>query len=235
MEKHYQEAVVSVKGVSKWYQQGALKTTALDHVSLDVERGAFLALCGPSGSGKTTLLNVMGALDTPSTGQIFIAGHPLHDLSKKELALLRRDRIGFVFQAFNLIPVYTALENAAFTLSLRKVPRHECLDRARQALKDVGLEGMEKRFPRELSGGQQQRVAVARAVAGEPDLILADEPTASLDSKTAYALLDMMQGLNQKKQVTFVFSTHDERIMNRATSTVWLKDGTFSTEPKDEP
>ncbi len=226
-----EHTIVAVENVFKEYGKGPAAAIALAGVSLAINSGSFLALCGPSGSGKTTLLNLIGALDAPTSGSVTVSGQNLTNLSRSALAQLRRDQIGFVFQAYNLIPVYTAFENAAFTLGLQKLPKEERRARAMQALADVGLAGLEHRLPKELSGGQQQRVAVARAVAARPAVILADEPTANLDSKTANALIDMMQGLNQEKGMTFVFSTHDLRIVKRASHTVWMQDGQIVQEP----
>jgi putative ABC transport system ATP-binding protein len=211
--------------VSKAYGKGPGAVTALDRVSFEITAGDFLALSGPSGSGKTTLLNIVGALDLPSAGRVELEGVRLESLNKTALSLLRRDRLGFVFQSYNLIPVMTAYENAEFTLSMQKVPREERKKRVMQALSDVGLTGLENRLPSQLSGGQQQRVAIARAIAPQPALVLADEPTANLDSKTATSLLDLMTRLNKEKGVTFVFSTHDQRIMERAQRIIKMVDG----------
>lgn len=218
------DPVVQLVELSKSYGVGAVGVKALDAVSLTVAKGEFLALSGPSGSGKTTLLNLIGGLDAPTSGKVVVEGHVLGELGATAVARLRRDRLGFVFQAHNLIPILTALENAAFVLELQKRPKDECLSRARDALARVGLSGMEYRRPHELSGGQQQRVAIARAIAPEPALVLADEPTASLDSQTATSLIELMEGLN-RGGVTFVFSTHDQRIMDRAHRLVPLRDG----------
>lgn len=220
-----QDGIVKLSKVGKGYGEGAGRVEALRDVSLSVAAGEFLALCGPSGSGKTTLLNLIGALDTPTSGTIEVEGCSLGALSRRELARLRRDRIGFVFQAHNLIPILTAFENAEFTLALQKLPRRERRERALAALSSVGLAGLEDRLPGELSGGQQQRVAIARAIAPGPAIVLADEPTASLDSRSATALLELMQALNERSGVTFIFSTHDSRVMERARRIVPLVDG----------
>ncbi len=217
--------VVQLQGLAKSYGKGAAHVTALHAVSLEVGRGEFVALSGPSGSGKTTLLNLIGGLDEPTQGTVAIEGLVLGTLGPLGIARIRRDRIGFVFQAHNLIPILTAYENAVFVLELQKRPPAECREKAMAALARVGLAGLERRYPHELSGGQQQRVAIARAIAPEPALVLADEPTASLDSATATALVDLMAELNEKAGVTFVFSTHDPRIMDRARRVVPLKDG----------
>ena len=182
-------------------------------------------MAGPSGSGKTTLLNLIGGLDRPSSGEVYLEGRELSRLADAELSRLRRDRIGFVFQTFNLIPVLTALENAEYVLWLQGHPRKVRQERVRALFKEVGLKGLEHRFPRELSGGQQQRVAIARALAPEPALVLADEPTAHLDSTTGAALLDLLTRLNEERGVTFLFSTHDPAVMRRARRLVQLRDG----------
>lgn len=221
---------VRIENLSKDYGQSlgteqALVVHALRSVTLTIERSAFLAMVGPSGSGKSTLLNLIGGLDRPTQGEIFVENRPLSPMSNAELSLLRRDRIGFVFQNYNLIPVLTAAENAEYVLLLQGVPPAERRERIYSLLKTVGLAGMEKRFPRELSGGQQQRVAIARAIASAPALVLADEPTANVDSKTAESLLDLMENLNQEKGITFLFSTHDAHVMKRAKTLLVLKDG----------
>lgn len=225
--------IVTVENVVKHYKQGTLESTALAGVSLEIHPGAFVAICGPSGSGKTTLLNLIGALDRPTSGTVKIGLQNLGTLSRHDLSVLRRDKIGFVFQSYNLIPVYTAVENAEFTMGLQKIDKKERRQRAMQALADVGLQGLDHRLPRELSGGQQQRVAVARAIASHPEVVLADEPTANLDSKTAHALLDMMQKLNREKNITFVFSTHDNRIIQRANRAIWMQDGKITDKPSE--
>jgi putative ABC transport system ATP-binding protein len=219
------EAVVSIECVKKTYRQGEVDVPALRGVDLEVERGDFLAFAGPSGSGKTTLLNLIGGLAAPSAGSIAIEGRDLSAMSRGERSTMRLQRIGFIFQAYNLIPVLTAYENAEFVLLLQKVDEQERQEKVMAMLEKVGLNGMEKRFPRELSGGQQQRVAIARAIVAEPAIILADEPTANLDSKTAAQLLDTMELLNREKQATFLFSTHDPAVMKRAKRLVYLRDG----------
>jgi len=220
-----QKPIVRLDGVSKIYEQGKVEVKAVDAFSLTVNEGDFATLSGPSGSGKTTILNLIGALDVPSEGRIWLEGHDLTELSRSELSKLRRDRIGFVFQAYNLIPVLTAYENAEFVLALQNVAESERKDRVLAILKEVGLEGLENRRPDELSGGQQQRVAIARAIVSEPAIVLADEPTANVDSATADALLDLMEQLNREKGVTFLFSTHDKRVMDRARRIIHLRDG----------
>jgi putative ABC transport system ATP-binding protein len=198
---------------------------ALRGVDLEFHRGEFAAVAGPSGSGKTTLLNVMSGLDQPTSGTVTVDGQTVNGMSKSEMSRLRLHRIGFVFQAYNLLPVLTAYENAEYVLMMQNVPAAERREKVMRLLAQVGLEGMENRFPRELSGGQQQRVAIARAMASAPALVLADEPTANLDSTTAAELLELMAELNQDKGMTFVFSTHDRSVMRRAQRLVLLKDG----------
>ena len=220
---------VKVSNLKKVYNEKGMPVEALRGVDLSVEKGEFLALVGPSGSGKTTLLNLIGGLDRPTEGNIFIEGREIAGLSSSELAELRLRRIGFVFQEYNLIPVLTAIENVEYVMLLQGMREKERRERALALLKEVGLEGMENRRPRELSGGQQQRVAVARAIVSEPAIILADEPTANLDSNTGAALLELMRGLNERKGITFIFSTHDPMVMERARRIVRLKDGTIVT------
>jgi putative ABC transport system ATP-binding protein len=217
--------IVSLQKVTKDYGEGDALTHALRGVDLMVEAGEFTAMAGPSGSGKSTLLNIIGGLDRPTAGRVEVDGREINTLSKTELSLLRRDRIGFIFQSYNLIPVLTALENAEYVLMLQGIPTAERRERVREALKEVGLEGMENRYPRQLSGGQQQRVAIARAIVSEPALVLADEPTANVDSETGKALLDLMRRLNEEKGVTFFFSTHEEAVMKRARRLLRLRDG----------
>lgn len=202
---------------------------ALRGVDLSVGDREFLALVGPSGSGKTTLLNLIGGLDRPTEGRIFVEEKETTGLSSSELAELRLKRIGFVFQEYNLIQVLSAIENVEYVMLLQGVKERERRERALAILKEVGLEGLENRRPRDLSGGQQQRVAVARAIVSEPAIVLADEPTANLDSATGAALLDLMKELNEKKGVTFIFSTHDPMVMERARRIVRLKDGMIVT------
>ena len=219
------DAIVRMRGVTRVYGTGNAATHALRGVDLDLERGAFAAMAGPSGSGKSTLLNLIGALDRATSGTVEVDGHDLGSLSPAALSRLRRDRIGFVFQSFNLIPVLTALENAEYVLVLQGKPAAERRERVRALLADVGLGGLEHRYPRELSGGQQQRVAIARAIVSEPALVLADEPTANVDSTTGAALLDLMHDLHETKRITFLFSTHDRAVMTRAERLLLLRDG----------
>ena len=219
------ENIVSLQKVTKDYGQGEALTQALRGVDLIVEAGEFTAMAGPSGSGKSTLLNIIGGLDRPTSGRVEVDGREINTLSKTELSLLRRERIGFIFQSYNLIPVLTALENAEYVLMLQGIPTAERRERVREVLKEVGLEGLENRYPRHLSGGQQQRVAIARAIVSQPALVLADEPTANVDSETGKALLDLMRNLNEEKGVTFFFSTHEEAVMKRARRLLQIRDG----------
>ena len=221
---------VQTKDVWKIYPQEPNPVEAVRGVSLEIEAGDFVAMAGPSGSGKTTVLNLLGGLTRPTEGSIEIGGHEITSMPDKALARLRLERIGFVFQAYNLLPVLTAMENAEFTLLLRGVPTDERHERVRVLFDQMGLEGLEDRFPGKLSGGQQQRVAVARAVVGEPALVLADEPTANLDSVASAALLEVMERLNREHGTTFVFSTHDPRVMERARRLITLVDGEISTD-----
>lgn len=224
------ELLLHLDQVSRIYTQGEHLVHALDQVSLEVRKGEFLALAGPSGSGKTTLLNVAAGLDQPTKGKVFFQGSDLGLMSRRGLARLRLSRIGFVFQSHNLVPVLTAEENAEFILLLRGVSGEIRKPKVREILTEVGLQGMENRRPSELSGGQQQRVAVARALAAEPDLILADEPTANLDSRTAQSLLLMLERLNREHGTTFLYSTHDPEVMKRAHRIVTLTDGRISSD-----
>ncbi|MBW1989060.1 MAG: ABC transporter ATP-binding protein [Deltaproteobacteria bacterium] len=223
-------AMVSAQGVWKVYRQGEVTVNALAGVDLSVEKGEFMALAGPSGSGKTTLLNILGGLDNADKGEVTVEGKTLGDMSQGELAAMRLARIGFVFQAYNLIPVLSAEENVEFVMLLQGVPASERRSRARAVLDEVGLSGMYNRRPAQLSGGQQQRVAVARAIVSNPAIVLADEPTANLDSKTGRGLLEIMRKMNTERRVTFIFSTHDSMVMEFARRLVHLKDGRVEKE-----
>jgi len=214
-----------VLGLTKIYRLDGQQTTALNDVSLDIAPGEFTAIAGPSGSGKSTLLHLIGGLDHPTAGEVWLAGERIDRLDHNRLAELRLRSFGFVFQAYNLIPVLSAVENAAFVLELRGVPREERERRARRALADLGIGDLWRRRPNQLSGGQQQRVAVARALAAEPKVILADEPTANLDGTTGIALIDEMKHLNREHGVTFVVATHDPRLLERVNRIVYLEDG----------
>jgi putative ABC transport system ATP-binding protein len=217
--------IVECIEIQKTYQQGQIEVNALKDISLAIEKGEFLAVAGPSGSGKTTLLNLIGGLDVSDAGSIIVNGNAFDQMSQSQLAKLRLHQIGFVFQAYNLIPVLSAAENVEFVMLLQGVPANERHERARTILNDVGLDGKYDRRPSELSGGQQQRVAVARAIVSNPSIVLADEPTANLDSKTGTGLLDMMQQMNTEKNVTFIFSTHDRMVMDYARRLILLHDG----------
>jgi putative ABC transport system ATP-binding protein len=208
---------------------------ALQDVNLTIEKGDFAVLAGPSGSGKTTLLNMIGALDKPSAGKVWLDGHEITDLSRRQTSHIRRDKIGFVFQFYNLIPVLTAYENAEFVLLLQGVDHDTRRKKVMALLKKVGLEGMEKRKPHELSGGQQQRVAIARALASNPAVILADEPTANLDSHTEEGLMDLMEDLNQDIGTTFLFSSHDPDVIKRAKRLIVLRDGEIISDERISP
>ena len=224
--------IVECEGVSKIYTQGKIEVPALKDVSVTVAPGAFMAIAGPSGSGKTTLLNLIGSLDSADAGRIIVDGNAYADMSASQLADLRLHKIGFIFQAYNLIPVLSAAENVEYVMLLQGVPARERRDRSRAILDEVGLEGKYGRRPSELSGGQQQRVAVARAIVSNPSLVLADEPTANLDSKTGRGLLEIMKEMNARRNVTFIFSTHDRMVMNYATRLLRLKDGRVTDDQK---
>ena len=217
--------IVECVDIKKTYHQGQVAVEALRGVSLTIDEGGFVALAGPSGSGKTTMLNMIGGLDSPDSGSVVVDKHDFSQMNQSELASLRLHRVGFVFQAYNLIPVLSALENVEFVMLLQGVPRAERRQRAKAILGDVGLEGMYDRRPARLSGGQQQRVAVARAIVSNPAIVLADEPTANLDSRTGHGLLNIMERMNEKKNVTFVFSTHDRMVMDHARRLILLRDG----------
>jgi putative ABC transport system ATP-binding protein len=217
--------VLEARAVTKIYQTRGVETQALCGVDLRVDAGEFTALAGPSGSGKTTLLNMFGALDVPTSGHVLLEGEDLASHDASELARLRLEKLGFVFQAFNLIPVLSARENVEFVMELQGVSERERRERALAMLKEVGLEGLADKRPLEMSGGQQQRVAVARAIVSGPRVVLADEPTANLDSKTAENLLDLMLEMNQEHGITFLFSTHDPMVISKARRRVRLHDG----------
>ena len=225
-------AAARTDGVWKVFEQEAESVQAVRDVSLTIERGEFTALAGPSGSGKTTLLNLIGGLTRPTQGRVWVAGREVSRMSNRELARLRLEEVGFVFQAYNLLPVLTALENAEFPMLLQGVDAEERQARVRELFARTGMEGLEDRRPGKLSGGQQQRVAVVRAVASRPALVLADEPTANLDSVTSDALLDVMGELNRDLGVTFVFATHDSRVMERSRRLVRMVDGTVRDDER---
>ena len=209
----------------KTYRQGDQDIKALDHVSIDITQGDFVCLSAPSGGGKTTLLNAIGGLDIPDSGEVWVAGQRIDQLSKGDLAQIRLQQIGFVFQAYNLIPVLTARENVEFVMQVQGVHANQRREKSMAILEEVGLKGLEDRRPAEMSGGQQQRVAVARAIVSRPALVLADEPTANLDSKTSDELMQLFVELNQNHNTTFVIATHDQRVMSYARRLIRMLDG----------
>jgi putative ABC transport system ATP-binding protein len=222
--------IVVCRGLTKRYRLGAVEVPALNGIDLDVAGGEFATLTGPSGSGKTTLLNMIGGLDRPTGGSVAVAGVSLAELDKDALAALRLHRIGFVFQAYNLVPVLSAIENVELVLRLMHLAADDRRRRARAALADVGLEGLEDRRPAYLSGGQQQRVAIARALVSRPAIVLADEPTANLDSKTAEDLLALMARLNASSGITFLIGTHDARVMAHTRRNIEMTDGRITAD-----
>ncbi len=224
--------VIRTKNVTKVYNEDKVPVHALNGVDLEIEEGEFTAIVGPSGSGKTTLLNIIGGLDEPTEGAVEIGGQVITDLSGNALIDFRRDRIGFVFQAYNLIPVLTARENVEFVMLLQGRPLAERRARVHHLMEEVGLLDKLDKRPAELSGGQQQRVAVARALAPKPAFILADEPTANLDSHSTANLLDLMAELNRLEQTTFIFSTHDQRVIDRARRVITLVDGRIDRDER---
>lgn len=228
-------ALLELKKVKKIYQQGKIEVPALRGIDLTVEQGEFTTIFGPSGSGKTTLLNMIGCLDTPTEGEIRLNDKKVSDLSRKELAMTRRYNIGFVFQSYNLIPVLTAYENVEFAIRLTDhTSESQMKEKVLKMLAEVGLKGLETRRPNELSGGEKQRVAIARALVKKPKLILADEPTANLDSKTADDVVDIMRKMNKELGTTFIFSTHDPAVMKHANRFINLKDGMISADKRRE-
>lgn len=222
--------IIVTQGVTKYYRENGVEVPAVQGVDLTFNHGEFTAIVGPSGSGKTTFLNIISGLDSPSSGMVMLNGQSISDMKGRELSDIRRDHIGFIFQSYNLIPVLTVEENIEYIMMLQGVPKAERHERVMAILEEVKLADFAGRLPVKLSGGQQQRVAIARAMVSKPDLILADEPTANLDSKTGAELLDMMRTLNQKTQMTFLFSTHDPMIMERATRVITLKDGKVESD-----
>lgn len=211
--------------ISRIFKQGDLEVVGLDKVSIEIEQGEFVCLVAPSGGGKTTLLNAIGGLDRPDAGEIWVAGQRIDKLGKSALAEMRLNNIGFVFQAYNLIPVLTARENVEFVMQVQGIPAEERRRKSEAILAEVGLEGLEDRRPAKMSGGQQQRVAVARAIVSEPAMVLADEPTANLDSHTAEQLMELFVSLNKKHNTTFIIATHDQRVMAYARRIVRMLDG----------
>lgn len=224
--------VITVKGVTKVYNPDTIPVHALRGVDLEIGQGEFTALVGPSGSGKTTLLNTIGGLDEATTGSVIINNQDIATLSDADMIEFRKQNIGFVFQAYNLIPVLTAKENVEFVMLLQGKSQEERDSRVQELLKAVGLEEQIDRRPAQLSGGQQQRVAVARALASKPMFVLADEPTANLDSKSTADLLDIMSKLNKEENITFLFSTHDQRVIDRARRIVTLEDGVIISDER---
>lgn len=223
--------IIKTTNLCRSFGSGEVEVRALSNINLSIEKGEFTAIIGPSGSGKSTLLHLIGGLDTPTSGEIALSGVNISEMSSRYLSDFRRDHIGFIFQAYNLIPVLSAEENIEYILLLQGVSAKKRKESVKEMLNVVGLEGLADRRPSQLSGGQQQRVAVARAMASRPDIILADEPTANLDSKTGTELLEVMKNLNSQYDMTFVFSTHDEKIMRIASRLVRLRDGEIE---KDE-
>ena len=225
-------SVISTHNLSRYFGKKETLVKALDDVSIEIEPGEFTAIIGPSGSGKSTLLQLIGGLDHPTKGEIVLDGKSMGNMTGTELSDFRRDHIGFIFQSYNLIPVLSAEENIEYIMLLQGVSEAERKKRVNTILSEVGLEGLAHRRPSQLSGGQQQRVAVARAMVSKPSLILADEPTANLDTHTGAALLDMMKELNEKENMTFIFSTHDPKIMERAKRIITLEDGKIVSDER---
>jgi len=219
------KTVIQTKELFKTYTETEVEVKAVNGVDLSFNEGEFVAIVGPSGCGKTTLLNLLGGLDVPTSGSVIINGTDISTLSSRQMIDFRMNNIGFVFQAYNLIPVLTARENAEFIMHLQNKSKAERIARITELFKAIGIEGKEDIRPSRLSGGQQQRVAVARALASKPKFILADEPTANLDSKATAELLDIMRKLNEEENITFIFATHDQRVIDRAKRVVYLEDG----------
>ncbi|MDN5203921.1 ABC transporter ATP-binding protein [Fulvivirgaceae bacterium BMA10] len=235
MDSHnHENCVIHTEDLTKIYDGGAFPVRAVNDVHLHIEKGEFTTLVGPSGSGKTTLLNLIGGLDQPTQGKVWVKDVDISTLSKSQLIDFRLHNIGFVFQAYNLIPVLTARENIEFVMLLQKRSKAERKKRVFQLLREIGMEDKINHRPAQLSGGQQQRVAVARALASKPQFVLADEPTANLDSKTAKNLLDTMVKLNEEEHITFIFSTHDQRVMDRARRVITLVDGAIASDELKE-
>ncbi len=225
-------SLITIKGITKTYNPKKIPVHALRGIDLTIEEGEFTAIVGPSGSGKTTLLNIIGGLDRQTKGEILVDNVNISDLSDNKLIDFRKNKIGFVFQSYNLIPVFTAAENIGFIMLLQKKSKDEISKRVIELLKSVGIEEQKDKRPNQMSGGQQQRVAVARALASKPKFVLADEPTANLDSKSTSDLLDIMENLNRNEEITFVFSTHDQRVIDRAHRVVTIEDGKVISDVK---
>ena len=230
MEQNQNTTVIVTEDVTRVYEPDGIPINALNGIDLTIKSGEFTALVGPSGSGKTTFLNIISGLDSPTEGKVLLAGKVLSEMSGNELSDFRRDNIGFIFQAYNLIPVLTVEENVEYIMLLARVPKSERHDRVTAMLEAVGLKDVEDRLPTQLSGGQQQRVAIARAMVSGPAIILADEPTANLDSKTGADLLEMMRQLNLETGMTFIFSTHDQMVMESARRLITLRDGKVDSD-----
>ena len=222
--------LLHIENVKKTYHLGEVPVEALKGVSLNIDRGEFIAICGPSGSGKSTLLNIIGTIDAPTSGGVLYNDQDVLKMSDDAQTVMRNSTIGFIFQTFNLVPVLSALENVMLPLHFAKAEKNHAKERATEHLKAVGLEKFLHHRPNKLSGGQRQRVAIARALAHNPSLIIADEPTANLDSANAQQILDVMRDMNEKQQITFIFSTHDPRLINHARRTVWLEDGQITSD-----
>lgn len=227
--------VVEINGVHKSYHDTEVEVRAINGITLSFDKGDFAVIVGPSGSGKTTLLNLLGGLDQPTGGEILVAGHRLSELRPSELIDFRMEHVGFVFQSYNLIPVLTASENVGFIMNLQKWPKEKRIARTGELLESVGLADRAGSRPSQLSGGQQQRIAVARALATHPEFVLADEPTANLDTKSAESLLDIMEKLNREEEMTFIFSTHDARVVKRARRVITLEDGRVVSDVIHDP
>lgn len=220
--------ILKTEKIEKIYQDNGIPVHALKGVDLVINKGDYLVIAGPSGSGKTTLLNLLGALDKPTSGRIFFEGEDISGKTRKELSNLRLHKLGFIFQAYNLIPVLTALENIEFSMMLLNIPEKERHAKALKLMEELGIKELSNKRPNEMSGGQQQRVAVARAIVNNPSIVLADEPTANLDSETGAHLLDLMEKMNQEKNITFIFSSHDKQVIDRAKRLIILTDGKIS-------
>lgn len=222
--------IIRTEKLKKTYQDNGVPVEALKGIDLTINEGEHLVIAGPSGSGKTTLLNLLGALDKPTEGKIFFKNEDFSGKTKKQLSEFRLKKLGFIFQAYNLIPVLSAIENIEFSMMLLGIPDSERHDRSIKLLEELGIADLAAKRPNEMSGGQQQRVAVARAIVNNPKLVLADEPTANLDSETGGRLLDLMERMNEEKNITFIFSSHDQQVIDRAKRLLILKDGMVKSE-----
>jgi len=222
--------LIKTENLNKTYQDHGIPVDALKDINLTINEGDYVVIAGPSGSGKTTLLNLLGALDVPTSGKVFFKSEDISKKSKKELSDFRLKKLGFIFQAYNLIPVLTALENIEFSMMLSGVPENERNEKALKLMDELEIKDLADKRPNAMSGGQQQRVAVARAIVNNPSVVLADEPTANLDSKTGSKLLDLMEKMNAEKNITFIFSSHDKQVIDRAKRLVILKDGMINSD-----